>query len=81
MSAVNAVGEGPLTPITTLQIGPAAVPSVPLNFMAGIANGVLTISWLPPVSGGPIDFYRLQASGPGSPGGSVQVSGTSVECP
>ena len=81
VSAVYAVGVGPLTPITTLQIGPAAVPSVPLNFMAGIANGVLTISWLPPVSGGPIDFYRLQASGPGSPGGSVQVSGTSMAVP
>lgn len=81
VAAVNAVGVGPASPTVTLQIGPAAVPSVPLNLVAGVANGLLTISWLPPVSGAPIDYYRLYATVPGTPGAVVRVDDTTISVP
>lgn len=82
VAAVNAVGIGPESATASITIGPVAVPGAPLNLVANVTNGVLTISWDPPATGGPTAFYRLYASGPGSTGlGSIQVNRTVFSTP
>lgn len=78
VSAVNAAGQGPFTGTVSLQVGPSAVPSVPLNFSVTYAHGILTLAWAQPATGGPILHYRVGASGPGFPSGSTPVTGTSI---
>ncbi|HUU34497.1 MAG TPA: zinc-dependent metalloprotease family protein [Vicinamibacterales bacterium] len=62
--AQNALGTGPATPDVAATVG--APPGPPQNFVATANAGTVFLSWAPPVSGGTVSTYILQAgSGPG----------------
>jgi hypothetical protein len=63
VSAVNHLGEGPMTAPLTVTLGPTTVPDPPQNFSAVVAGNVLTVSWSPPATGAPINHYVLRATG------------------
>lgn len=65
VAAQNAAGIGPATADVVATVG-AAAPGAPQNLGAVVAGSLLTVSWQPPVSGGPVSAYALQAgTGPG----------------
>ena len=55
----NASGTGPLSPDIVAQVG--LPPGPPRNAAATASAGVITLTWLPPVSGGTVSTYVVQA--------------------
>lgn len=65
VAAQNSSGIGPPTADVVAVVGPAA-PGAPTNLSATVAGSLLTVNWQPPISGGSVSSYILQAgSGPG----------------
>jgi hypothetical protein len=63
--AQNSAGFGPPTTDVVAVVGQAA-PGAPQNLSATVTGSQLSVSWQPPVSGGSVSTYILQAgSGPG----------------
>jgi hypothetical protein len=57
---------------------PLSLPGVPRQFSATVAGNVVTMSWLPPSSGGAVTGYELEA---GSTHGAANVLSTTVTGP
>jgi hypothetical protein len=56
---LNASGTGPLSADIVAQVG--LPPGPPRNAAATASAGVITLTWLPPVSGGTVSRYIVQA--------------------
>jgi len=82
VSAVNQLGEGPMSAPLTVTFGPTAVPDPPRNFVASVGGTVLTVAWDPPATGAPIVHYVLRATGSSFSGvWTLQTTGTSFTAP
>jgi predicted phage tail protein len=62
VTAVNEFGEGPGSNEVTLTFGQTPPPSPPVNPVASLSGAVITISWQPPTTGGPILDYVVHIS-------------------
>jgi len=62
VTAVNAFGEGPWSNEVTLTFGQRPLPSPPLNPVASLSADLITITWQPPATGGPILNYVVHIS-------------------
>lgn len=65
VAGTNNCGRGPASNEVVLQVG-APPPGPPRNLQVTVSAGIATLTWDPPVTGGPVSFYRLEAgSAPG----------------
>jgi 5-hydroxyisourate hydrolase-like protein (transthyretin family) len=75
--AVNATGTGPASNEVTLSVGAGGtgIPDPPTNVFAFMSGGLLTLTWTPPVGGGPPSGYVVEA---GSASGSASIASLNV---
>jgi hypothetical protein len=60
VAAQNVAGVGPATADVVATVGPVA-PGAPRNLNAVVAGSLVTVSWLPPDTGGAVVTYVVQA--------------------
>ncbi len=78
VAGTNNCGRGPASNEVVLQVG-APPPGPPRNLQVTVSAGIATLTWDPPVTGGPVSFYRLEAgSAPGLANLAVTTTGATA---
>jgi hypothetical protein len=67
LSAVNNCGASLWAPETMLYVGVEPLPGMPQGLSQTVSDGLVTLTWAPPVTGGAVTRYLIEATTPGGP--------------
>jgi hypothetical protein len=67
LAAVNPCGPSVWAPEARLYVGVLPLPGMPLALAGAVTGGVVTLTWQPPATGGPVTQYRIEALTPVGP--------------
>jgi hypothetical protein len=67
LAAINPCGPSVWAPEARLYVGVSPLPGMPLALAGTVTGGVVTLTWQPPVTGGPVTQYRIEALTPVGP--------------
>ena len=67
LAAVNQCGPSLWAPETILYVGVAPLPGKPQTLIQEVSGGLVTLTWEPPTTGGPITRYLIEATTPVGP--------------
>jgi hypothetical protein len=81
VAVANVAGEGPASPSSMVVVPLPPLPGVPSDVLATAGDGQATVSFVPPVDGGPVESYVVRAtnvSNPSAPVLSVSGAGSPI---